>query len=429
MRFPVHGLLAAGLSLSFLLATASLGRAASPTTTTTVAAVLCGDVNGDGFVNIGDALVVAEFDVGVRQCSQLAHPEACDVNGDGACNIDDALRIAQCDVGLISCGFTCGPFTCPSTTSTTASTTTTSQAHTTTTTNASTTTTTTLLGTCTGACPVHTVFLILMENHDWSSITGSPSAPYINGTLLPRASHAEQYYNPPGVHPSEPNYLWLEAGTNFGILDDNDPQQNHQSSTQHLVTLLDTASISWRTYQEGTSGVVCPLTDLGDYVVRHDPFVFFDDVTGSNNPADAYCIAHVRPYSELATDLSNSTVARYNFITPNVCNDMHSACAPLNDKVKQGDTWLSTELPKLLASRVYANNGTLFILWDEAETGDGPIGMIVLSPKAKGGGYQNSIHYTHSSTLRTVEEIFGVTPLLGDAANATDLRDLFISFP
>jgi len=35
------------------------------------------------------------------------HPEASDVNGDGACNIGDALRIAQCDVGLI-CAFTCG---------------------------------------------------------------------------------------------------------------------------------------------------------------------------------------------------------------------------------------------------------------------------------------------------------------------------------
>src|SRR3989475_5929520 len=94
----------------------------------------CGDVNGDGIVNIGDALVVAEFDVGVRPCSQLVHPEACDVNGDGACNIDDALRIAQCDVGLISCAFTCGAFRCPSTTSTT------------TTTRPPTTTTTTLVG-------------------------------------------------------------------------------------------------------------------------------------------------------------------------------------------------------------------------------------------------------------------------------------------
>ena len=108
----------------------------------TVAAVPCGDVNGDGVVDIGDALVVAQFDVGLRLCGQLAHPEACDVNGDGACNIGDALRISQCDVGLINCAFTCGPFTCPSTTSTTTSTTTTSEAPTTTTTSISTTSTT-----------------------------------------------------------------------------------------------------------------------------------------------------------------------------------------------------------------------------------------------------------------------------------------------
>jgi len=273
------------------------------------------------------------------------------------------------------------------------------------------------------------VFLILMENHDWSSIKGSPSAPYINGTLLPRASHAEQYYNPPNNHPSLPNYLWLEAGTNFGILNDNDPSSNHQSSTSHLVNLLEAAGLSWRAYQEDISGIDCPLTNVGLYDVSHDPFVYFDDVTQTNNSQAPRCIQHVRPYSQLETDLINDTVARYNFITPNLCHDMHDRCKPLHDRVQQGDTWLSTEVPKLLASRAYLNNGALFILWDEAETGDGPIGMIVLSPKAQGVGYQNTIHYTHSSTLRTVEEIFGVTPLLGDAANATDLRDLFVNFP
>jgi len=50
--------------------------------------------------------------VGLRQCSQLAHPEACDVNRDGACNIGEALGMAQCDVGLVSCVFTCNPFAC-----------------------------------------------------------------------------------------------------------------------------------------------------------------------------------------------------------------------------------------------------------------------------------------------------------------------------
>jgi hypothetical protein len=119
---------------------------------------------------------------------------------------------------------------------------------------------------------------------------------------------------------------------------------------------------------------------------------------------------------------------RYNFITPNLCNDMHDSCAPLNDSVKQGDSWLAQNLPAILNSQAYKNGGIVFITWDESD-GDGPIGMIVLSSDAKGGGYSNTIRYTHSSTLRTLEEIFGVAPFLGDAAHATDLRDLFKTFP
>jgi len=274
-----------------------------------------------------------------------------------------------------------------------------------------------------------TVFLILMENHNWSDIKGSSSAPYINNTILPMASYAEQYYNPPGNHPSEPNYLWLEAGTNFNILNDDDPSDNHQSTKQHLVTMLSNAGISWKSYQEGISGKDCPLTENGVYAPKHNPMVFFDDVTDGNNPSSATCIAHVRPFSELAGDLQKNTQVRYNFITPSLCDDMHDTCAPFNDAVKQGDTWLSQNLPTILNSQAYQNGGVVFITWDEGEGGDGPIGMIVLSHDAKGGGYSNTIHYTHSSTLRTIEEIFGVSPLLGDAANATDLRDLFKTFP
>ena len=274
-----------------------------------------------------------------------------------------------------------------------------------------------------------TVFLIMMENHNWSAIQHNPSAPYINNVLLPMASYAEQYYNPPGIHPSEPNYLWLEAGTNFGVFNDALPSANQQNTTLHLVTLLNQAGISWKSYQESISGTVCPLTYNGLYAPKHNPMVFFDDVTNTNDPSSAYCIAHVRPFSELATNLQHNTTARYNFITPNSCNDMHDSCAPLNDAVKQGDTWLAQHLPVILNSQAYKNGGIVFITWDEGEGGDGPIGMIVLSRDAKGDGYTNTIHYTHSSTLRTLEEIFGVTPLLGDAKNATDLSDLFKTFP
>ena len=281
-----------------------------------------------------------------------------------------------------------------------------------------------------GSGALQTVFVIVMENHNWSDIKGSASAPFINGTLLPMGAHAENYVNVPGIHPSEPNYLWLEAGTNFGVTTDSNPSTNHQSTTHHLVTQLQAAGISWKSYQEGITGTTCPLTATGLYAPKHNPMVYFDDVTSTNSTSSQTCIQHVRPYTELAGDLQNNTVARYNFITPNLCDDMHNAfgCATF-DEIKNGDTWLSTEVPKILASRAYQDNGVLFITWDESEGGDFPIGMIVLSPKVKAPGYANTISYNHGSTLRSVQEIFGVTPLLGGAATSTDLADLFLSFP
>ena len=182
-----------------------------------------------------------------------------------------------------------------------------------------------------------TVFVIVMENHNWDQISGSDSAPYINTTLLPLAAHAEAYSNPPGLHPSEPNYLWLEAGTAFGIRNDRDPAANHQATTAHLTALLEDAGISWTSYQEDISGEDCPLMSYGRYAAKHNPMLFFDDVTDGNDPQSAHCIAHVRPYSELAGDLSSGAVARYNFITPNTCHDMHDLL--FCDSLEPGAQW------------------------------------------------------------------------------------------
>ena len=53
----------------------------------------------------------------------------------------------------------------------------------------------------------------------------------------------------------------------------------------------------------------------------------------------------------------------------------------------------------------------------------------MISPRAHAnvGGfpYASPVFYTHSSDLRTMQEIFRVGPLLGDAVNANDLSDLF----
>ena len=60
------------------------------------------------------------------------------------------------------------------------------------------------------------------------------------------------------------------------------------------------------------------------------------------------------------------------------------------------------------------------------------IPYILISPLAKGNAYQSTVNFTHSSTLRTLQEIFQVggsspTGYLGAAANVLDDADLFQS--
>jgi hypothetical protein len=273
---------------------------------------------------------------------------------------------------------------------------------------------------------LQTVFLIVMENVSWSQIAGSPAAPYINQTLLPMASYCQRYYSPTGVASSLPDYFWLEGGTNYGITASPEPATARITSTNHLVTQLYNSGISWKSYQENISGTSCPTNSSGLYAAYHNPFVYFNDATTDS----AYCLANIRPYGELDADLRSNTVARYNFITPNLCNDMHNAndarCASSN-RITTGDLWLSTEIPRIMNSPAYSNNGAIFITWDESELPptQTPIGMIVLSPLAKGGGYFNTNYYNHASTLRTMQEIFGVRPFLFGANTVSSLGDLF----
>ena len=285
-----------------------------------------------------------------------------------------------------------------------------------------------------------TVFVIMMENASWSDIKGNSNAPYLNHELLPESSYAEAYRGPLGgnLHPSLPNYIWLEAGDNLGIRDDAAPARHHLKTPLHLVTLLERAGVSWRSYQQGITGDRCPLTSRGAYQPKHNPMIYFDDVTDGNKSAAKRCIEHVRPLAELRAHLKSGGVARYNFIIPDQCNDMHSNCAPLHNRIRQGDEWLHTWIPRIMESSAYKNGGVVFITWDEAwfsplscPRSNCPIGMIVLSPLAKGGGYSNTIPYDHSSTLKTLQEIFGVRPLLRAVgeANTRDLRDLFNDFP
>jgi hypothetical protein len=103
--------------------------------------------------------------------------------------------------------------------------------------------------------------------------------------------------------------------------------------------------------------------------------------------------------------------------------------------VAQGDNFLSMIVPQIMASQAYKNGGAIVIWFDETEGGDTSsytLPEIVISPLAKGNAYQSTLMYTHSSDLKTMQEIFNVSApgggFLGDAntPGTNDLSDLFV---
>lgn len=368
------------------------------------------------------------------------------------------------------------------------------------------------------------VFVIALENHDWTqptTVTGgiepiyqNPNAPfinslvdgtataYINGRLVnvsKQVAYATAYHNVlatesgnnPHIHPSEPQYIWAEAGTNFGILDDDDPYAdnppNAQTTTQHLSGLLQTAGKTWKSYQEDTDLTssngelinlplpqdlwTAPLVSLSgtfgpgnflnaynnsveyNYAPKHNPMVFFADTNGGNDlTASNPLRSRYAPLQQLAFDLANNHVANYNWITPDQYNEMHSSLtagfAGLTgdaSNIKAGDNTVSRLVPMIMASQAYRDGGLIILWWDESES-DGEandnaddfnhtIGEIIISQFAHKNvdsmPYASGVNYSHSSDLRTMQEIFqvsatgGTSPYLGDAANAKDLSDMF----
>jgi hypothetical protein len=289
-----------------------------------------------------------------------------------------------------------------------------------------------------GTGPV--IFVIPMENEGQAAIYGDTTdAPYINGTLLTTYAHTTMFADELPALDSEPHYVWMESGTNqfsdHTFTTDNDSSaSNSTSSTAHLVTQLSAASVSWTSYQEGITSGTCPIASVTGmfYAAKHNPFVFFQDVAG--NPPSASntsCANHHKPITDLATDLQNGTVSAYNFVTPNLCHDMHGdpGCTQgtaANANIAAGDAWLKANLQPMI-DYALAHDGFVFVTWDQGAGTDFTIPFIAIGKKVI-AGHAGSVMYTHSSLLKSEEEILGV-PVLSAVTTANDFSDLFTSFP
>lgn len=262
----------------------------------------------------------------------------------------------------------------------------------------------------TGVPALSHVFVIVMENHSYNEIVGSPSAPYVN-SLLASGGLATNYYAV--THPSLPNYLALAAGTTFGITSDCTTCWINGTS---VADSIEAAGKTWKSYEESMP-YACYVGDSYPYVQKHDPFLYFNNIR--NNASR--CQSHIVPYSQLSSDLASAaTTPSFGFITPNACSDMHDC------SVSTGDTWLSQNVPQILRSPAFTTQqSVLAIVWDEDDfSGTNQVAEIMVGSGVT-PGLQTSINHTHYSLLHTVEAGLGLGTLTSNDAGWGAMSDFF----
>lgn len=242
------------------------------------------------------------------------------------------------------------------------------------------------------------ILVVVMENHSNVDVAGNPGMPFVNGLLAANGSVSTADLS----HPSLPNYLGLISGSIHDNPQDTTPQDGTYPGPQ-LTDELAAAGIGWKAYMEDMP-IACDLTDQygpGGYDVNHNPFMYFSSVR--NSPGQ--CGRDV-PYPQLSTDLSSGTAPPFVWVSPNTTNDMHDGTP------QQGDAFLQALVTQAKASSWWNSASRIIITWDEGETTDQVLTLVVGS--AHGTAASGGNHY---GTLRGLEEAYGVG-LLGHSADA-----------
>ncbi|WP_327047975.1 alkaline phosphatase family protein [Microbispora sp. NBC_01189] len=242
--------------------------------------------------------------------------------------------------------------------------------------------------------PDHTV-VVVFENHAYSQVVGSSSAPYIN-SLKSGGANLTAFYGE--THPSQPNYFAMFSGSTQGITDDSCYTPGF-SSKPNLASELIAAGRSWASYNETLPSQGSTTCNSGKYARKHNPWFGFSNVPTST----AYTFA------QFPADFTK--LPAVSFVVPNLCSDMHDC------SVSTGDTWLKNNLGAY-ATWAKTHNSLLVVTFDEDDRLSGNRIATVLYGQPVLAGSSSGTTYNHYNLLRTIEDMYG-TAHAGNAASAS----------
>ncbi|MCU1333076.1 MAG: phosphoesterase [Candidatus Angelobacter sp.] len=265
------------------------------------------------------------------------------------------------------------------------------------------------------------VFLILLENHTFNQVIGSPFMPYLN-SLANQHTLATNYFA--NTHPSIGNYFMLTTGN----IETNNDAFAGTVSSDSIPRAFAASSKTWKAYMESLPAAGYTGGDVYPYFKHHNPFAYMTDVLNSSSET-----ANLVPFTQLASDLSAGAVPNFAFIAPNAEDDAHdcptggSICLD-SDKLRAADNWLKTHIDPLIQSPALANS-VFIIVFDESlevdlVNGGGKVAWVMAGSHVK-AAFKSTTFYQHQSTLRLVMDLLRVADHPGNSATAPTMQEFF----
>lgn len=249
--------------------------------------------------------------------------------------------------------------------------------------------------------PDHIV-VVVEENHSYSEVVGSPSAPFINSLAKGGALFTDSRAV---THPSQPNYLALFSGSTQGVTDDSSP---FVFGGPNLASELVAAKRSFIGYSEGLPYAGFTGATSDDYARKHNPWVNFTNVSPkANQPLSAFPAVFRR-------------LPTISFVVPDQSNDMHDG------SVAAGDAWLATHLGAY-AKWAMRHNSLLVVTWDEDDgSSTNHVPTLMYGATVRPGRYTQRID--HYSVLRMLEDLYGLARA-GASATAAPITGVWTAPP
>jgi hypothetical protein len=235
------------------------------------------------------------------------------------------------------------------------------------------------------------VVIVVEENHSYSETINQP---YLNSLASGGANFTDAHAE---THPSQPNYIDMWAGQNYGVTDNTCTSLSGNNLGAQAIA----AGLTVRGYAESLPSAGSTTCTSGAYAKKHNPIATFTQTAGA---------AHNLPFSSFPSDYS--TLPDVALVVPNLNDDMHDG------SVATGDTWLKNHLGGY-ATWARTHNSLLIVTFDED---DGSAGNHILNvfygANVVRGNYGESIN--HYNNLTTVEHALGL-PSLNAATAITDV--------